>query len=270
MFKKIALALVLVLLPATLLAKRTTYIYTDNRFDFVKIEEVEHKLADKRNVNHPYKFTIEQIQGIFSSIKLHKSFVLSKKVEIQDLFDKASVEFFAPYLVEAFVKATVYDQVVLSNLVKDPRFVLRNDRLSIMSMWVSEDELHIKFAKFHAKLAGDYTQKGSVQRAANRAKGLGVKFDLQPNQFMMLGDELVVSLSGNVDTPKKDKKLKKENKKQEEIVKEADEGVSPDVAKDAKEPSVKERMKTLKELKDAGLITDEEYKTKKEAILKDI
>ncbi|MBU4485065.1 SHOCT domain-containing protein [bacterium] len=292
MYRKTIIALVfLMILPAISHAKRTKYLFNNNRFDFIKLEEVKSKEADKRGANHPYNLSLNAVKKALSSIKLHKSFLISKKIEEQKLYDDRDVDMLAPHIVQAFSESTVYDEVVFSNLTKNPNFVFRNDRLTMASMWIVENELHMKFQKLYAKLDGDYTNRGSMQRVANRAKGLRVKFDLEEGQSMDSSDELILDLNyfesgknkgavveeddgdesgdndGETDVAKKRKTPKKKSKSKGSKYSKKE---PVELSASSSQPAIKERLKTLGDLKKEGLINEEEYQAKRKSILDEI
>ena len=178
------------------LAKKTTYIYTDNRFNFVKIEEMSKKEADALATNQPFTISEEQVRAILKELKLARSFIRNKETETQDIFDESAINFLAPKLVDALSKATYKDKIIFSYLTKDPKFILRNDRLTIVDAWVSDNKVYFNFEKLMARLDGDYDKRGDYSKIVARARGLRVSLEIREGQaYGTSTDEVVVDLN---------------------------------------------------------------------------
>ncbi len=268
-FRKMVLlslgCLALIGLASEAFAKRTVYVYSDRRFNFVKREELSKKEARKLKLHHPYIFTEAQMRHVLQHIRLSKRLVLEKEIYSQEAFDEKALQFLTPKLLDAFRDAKPDERIVVSYLDKNPLVILRNDRITIMELWVSGEELHIHFNKLMAKLVGDTDKRGTTTRIVNEAKGIRVSLETDATQG--LGDstdELIVYLS------KAFAELAAESKVN---IMNAPTGVAT-----ASEPSeqtivklsqadAEQRLKKLERLKKKKLITDEEYKEKRGEIL---
>lgn len=195
----IAVAVLAVLAPTAAMAKKVTYIYDNHRFNFVRLEEIKPAEAVKRGMTHPVQLDEQGVRAALASINLARAYVIKKEVDTQQVFTEAAVNFLAPNLVQAFSKARENEQVGFSYLSKEPIFILRNDRLSIASAWVTGNELHIKFDKLYAKITGDTDKRGNEGKAASSAQGLRVKLEMMPGQKMGIDDpeEVVLDLNYN-------------------------------------------------------------------------
>ena len=112
------------------------YIYkSKNKIDFIKLEKAK-KNEKEGGLNHPYTFTADQIKQILSSIRFNKKILLLKDIENRNLFDEQNVEFLAPYLLEAFQKAKPEQVVTLSYFTRNSHFVIQDDRLTVMRMFL--------------------------------------------------------------------------------------------------------------------------------------
>jgi len=279
MKKIIIIAVMLSFVSALSFDAKSTYVVTDHRLNYVKIKEVKESVAESRNMNHPAEISEAQMRGILSSIKLSRRNLIGKGEE-KDLlvFNEPSVNFLAPALVKAFRDATPKDEVVFSYLVKDPIFILRNDRINIADLWVSNNELHIKFQKLYAKVTGDIDKKGNFGRAVANAQGLRLDFELGAGQKMGIDDpeELVVDLNHNfseqeelvaVTTTNKSGASGKKtaaDKSENTVIVPADNSTADE------NPSVEQRLIKLEQLKKDKLITSKEYNEKRKEILKDL
>jgi hypothetical protein len=301
-FAAIALA-VIVTWPAAVLAAKTTYIATNHRFNYVKLKEVKSSVATEREMTHPKDLDTLGLKEALKSIKLSRSYIIKKEVDTQRVFDDASIDFLAHNLAKAFAQANDREEIVFSYLMKNPRFILRNDRLNLGVMWISGNELHIQFKKLYAKVTGDIDKRGNEAKAIARSRGLRIRLELGPGQHMGLGDkdELVLNLNYNyAETPESAKPLPTTTKTMSgEIVPVPGVGTTTETttntaggstmasnsktatpmatATTANEAttagtagSVKTRLQSLETLKEEGLITDKEYKAKRKEILKDL
>lgn len=243
--------------PAIVQAKKTTYVFTDRKFNFVKRVELKKKELQKRGkVNHPYAIDPMILRKNLSEVQVSRKILLSEKVEESHIFNNQSLENIVPHLIQAFAEATIQEEVAVSFLKEEKNNLVRDDRLTILKAWIVEDKLVLKFQKLMAKVPNSYDRIGDVQQAINRSQGLRVSLDLQPGQeYGESTDELVLNLKLVVGSASKKEPL---------TVPE-----TPPVP-DANKPETNNegRLVELKQLKDKGLITEKEYDQKREEILK--
>ncbi len=272
MNKFIALVnLIIIAFPIYTHAAKTTYIITNQRFNYVKLKEISPKIAESRNMTHPYEISEDQVRAILKSIKLSKRHLIGKEIDTQEVFNESAINYLSPAIVKAFKEANSNEEIVISYLVKDPYFILRNDRLNIATLWISGKELHIRFQKLNAKMTGDTDKRGNESKLISNARSLRTDLELGPGQTMAIGDpdQLIVDLNYNFasyegeniltsDTKLEKSKSKKELKKSAETT-------------TLSEPSdIKSRLEKLEQLKQEKLITNQEYYEKKKEILKDL
>lgn len=294
---------VAILLPALAHARKTTYIATNHRFNYVKLKEVKPKVAIERTMTQPVMLDEEGIREALKSVKLSRSFVIKKEVDDQVVFNDASIDFLAPNLAKAFAQASDREEVVFAYLMKNPFFILRNDRLNLGTMWVSGNELHINFQKLYAKVTGDTDKRGNEGKAIANSRGLRINLELMPGQQMSIEDprEIVLDMHYNyAEIPDAVKPLQATTKTMAgETVPIPGVGTAADVqAADAGavasnstpatkgtaatttttgaaattngSGTVKTRLSTIEQLKKDGVITNQEYKEKRKEILKDL
>ncbi len=289
--KKLILILAICFISATAIAK-TTYIYTDHRFNSVKIESMSKSDAERRKPNQPFTISPDKMTALLKSVKLSRSFVLKKEVETQDVFDDRAVGFLASKISDALAQATNKDQIVISYLTKDPIFIMRNDRITIATLWMQGADLYINFEKLAAKLIGDYDKRGDFSKIIANAKGLRMSLEVRDGQSygestgMLVfdtnhdfngkpvveedADESAVKPKAKegkvVRQPSQDPKgpqlIKRQKVKEGEAVAPA----APVV--DVTPKTAKERLKALDQLKEDGLINDKEYTQKRKEIIK--
>ncbi len=291
-------SVVLLSVPALAAWGATVYQQPNNPANFVKLEKFRPK-GPEVQLNHPHTFTDEQIRAILRSLKYSKKLILLKESKNRDIFELEYIDKFAPYLIDAFAKATPEQAVVWSVVQKRPYFIIRNDKLTTVRMWIVGNELHMDFLKVEAKLQGDYQAKTTGQRLINEAQGVGVRIEPQQGQKFALDSTETLILDLNANWPQiadalddEDERLREEAelaKKGKKMAK-SPEGSSatgattlsttssataaPAPARPA--PSAKDqsdaqaRLTELKALKDKGLITEKDYDKKKEEILKDL
>ena len=274
----------------------TIYKQPNNQANFVKIEKF--KPEDGGQPNQPYTFDETQLRAILSSLKYSKKLILLKESKNRDLFEAEYIDKFAPYIVQAFAKAKPDQAVVWSVVQKRPYFIIRNDKLTIVRMWVVGSELHLDFVKTEAKLQGDYQAKTTGQKLIDEAKSIGVSIEPQQGQKFGLNstDELIVDLKADWPTISANLAAEDERMRQEaEAEKAAKKGhrtataapaststmtttttstAAPTTARPAVSPvdqkNAQARLTELKNLRDKGLISEKDYEKKKEEILKDL
>lgn len=260
--KKILMILAVCFLSTNLFAK-TVYIYTNNRFDYVKLVDIKKKDIAEYKLSQPISVPEENLAAMLKAVKLSKSFLVKKETETQDVFDENAVRFLAPKFVDALAQATNGQKIAFSYLTKDPKFVLRNDRVTIGNAWVSEGELHIEFEKLMAKLNGDYDKRGDYSKIIAAARGLRMSLEIRDGQkYGANMSEVVIAMDHDFNKPAT-------MVNDEEVTGKEETYVATKKSPDTQQPrTTKERLKELESLKDDGLITDKEYKVKKKEILK--
>lgn len=260
--KRLLGAFVVVILLAASPAFADNFIYrSTNKIDFIKLDKAK-KGEKEGGLKHPFNFDPEQIRTILRSIHFNKKALLAKNIQDQQLYSEGNAEFLAPYLMEAFKKATPAQVVAVSYFTLEGKTVVQNDRLTVFRAFVKEDGLHIVFHKLYAKLFGDRTTMGSA-RMASEARSLRVGLEVGPGQNRIAWDpeELVLDLTdfgpGGVKTAGM-------TKKSEQGRANAAKGEERE-AKGGK--TIKERLKELDQLKKDELITEKEYKRKRQELL---
>lgn len=258
-------------------AKKTTYIATNQRFNFVKLEELGFKEAEQRAMTHPAELDGEKLRNALAAINLSKLFMVGDKTpESRAVFEEQALNYLVPNLVKAFAQAKANEQVVFSYLQKDPILIFRNDRLTIATAWLQGDVLNLQFNKLYAKVQGDTTQRSNTLRTSAQAKGMRVSLDLIPGQAYAANDPDTFTIDLNVDylaqkvaTPASaSTSAVKEKQKPAAMASSAAVSAPAPVLRQAQdERSATERLQTLEELKKDKLITDEEYKAKRQEIL---
>lgn len=260
--------------PVITFAAKTTYIFTDRRFHFVKREELKSKeLKARGEANHPYTFSDLQMHNLLANIRLNKKYILAKKTEELTVFDPVHLDWMIPYVVKAFQDAKPNEEVVFAMVTPAGKFLIRDDRLTIVRGWVEKERLHLYFKKLMAKVPNNFDKLSDVSQAMNRSQSINVTLDLQKGQeFGKSMDELVLAIPSTeslslaasetaapeTTAPKKGSASKKKS---------APEAAAAAPAENA---SVETRLQQLQKLKDQGLISSKEYETKKKEILKEL
>jgi len=268
-------------------ARSKVWQQPNNPANYVGLENLKEAEAEDIVPNHPYTFDPKKLADMFLSVRYNKALLFRKDiVDQQVFFDTDTLEKkFIPHIVEAFEQVGPNQVVSISMVQKDPFFIVRNDRLNIVRAFVAQDGLHLRFIKTNAKLIGDYqshTQFG-LQRV-DESKGL--KTILEPQEGQVLSfttpNEIILDLNYDFATQldkkaaeeeEREKEEKKRNKRstQKSNLPESAPAAAPKPAPSpATNKTTIERLKELKQLKDQGLISPQEYEAKKKEILKDI
>lgn len=282
MRKIVFVVVIAAFLPMSAFAKKTTYITTNHRLNYVKLVEVKQSVAEKRGMTHPKEIDEGKIGDILKSIKLSRRHLWSKEVDTQDAFNESSINYLTPAFARAFREAAPTEEVVFSFLMKEPLIVIRNDRINLGRAWVHDNELNIKFDKLYAKVTGNLDARGNEAKAVANARGLRIDLDLQAGQQMAVNDPevLVVDLGHDyaadiaaaaaTQTPEETKETKSKKKKKEVAKAEEAVAAAAGTAEADKSDDMKLRLERLDHLRKEGLITGKEYKEKKKEILKDL
>lgn len=264
MRKIMAIVLGIVVMTAftTTVRAESSIISSDYRLTFVKLDKM--KKSDAKNL-HPTTFTDDQIRLVLQSIKMNKRMMASSDTEVDTVFSDRAVEWLAPRVVSAFRQVTPGQKVVFSYLSKDPVFIIRNDRVTIGSLWVDDRGLHIHFDKLLAKVSGDYDKQGMNAKTLAHAKGLRIALDRQPSQqYGDTTDELIFNMA-QVTSDSGLAAPERLSQAGEDLTSDKQSTTKPARSQPTKTSA--ERLEELKQLKDAGLITDREYEAKRKAIV---
>lgn len=247
------LGLSFLLEPALAFAAKTTYIYTDRKFHFVKRVELKKKeLKERGEANHPYGFDELQLKNMLGDLHFSHKLILKEEVETKEVFNKLALDFLVPHLVEAFKNTMPQEEVVFSLITASRALVFQENRLTLAEAWIKDNFLHIRFRKLMAKIdLTKYDKFADVSKAINRARGLHIDLELKPGQeYGDSTEEVLLSLTKTQAVGKP--------------------GVSSTVAEPALSSGIETRLKELENLKEKSLITEEEYEAKRKEILSDL
>jgi hypothetical protein len=259
-----------------------------NHLNTVQVKKAPSKVLKHNKLNHSFDFSPQTLKEILMSIRFSKSFMILKDVDNAPLFPERDADVLVPYLVSAFSQATSDEVIFFSYVVKNTKFVVRNDRLTICRAYIVGDELHLEFRKLYAKLLGDYA-KTNEQRLINKSKGLRVALEPTKGQYLSPSDDKTLVIRLDQDYAPIVKERDKRDKEQVEAAKHktgneediplptevqnkphSQEKPADSMLSGFEDSSVKERLQVLKQLKDEELITEKEYKRKKKELLKDL
>lgn len=282
--KKLLWVLALAIFSTSAHADETIYKRANNQADYVKLDKIRESQAEALALNHPYKFTEEQMVNMLRTLRYSRKNLIGDGEKLRYVFELEYINKYAPYLVEAFGKATPFQVVAWSVAQKRPLVIIRNDRLTQVRMWVVGQELHIEFFKMEAKLQGDYQAQVIGERMIDQSKGLRMELEPQEGQKFAFNNarELILDLTQDWDriatnVEAEDAKLQAEIKERKSKYKQPAAApttyapgapvpaATPTSAKD--QQSAEARLTELKKLKDKGLISNQDYDKKKQEIL---
>ena len=229
----------------------------------------------KKDFNHPYYFTETGLHNILSSIYYKQRGFLKGKGR-RKLFRNEELQKIVPPIIDAFSMATdSQDILVFSTSYK----VLLSDRQSYFSMFILDNELQIVFSTIKSKKS--FTDDRAAARRGDMNK-LKDPLDVKRSSFWRLIPEggqrlakgrlnwLIIDLSSdlfgvagsvdfNTDSVSADsgtKTIKKRVVTDRSFVEEK-----------KKYQNVRGKLRELKELRDEGLISEEDYEEKKKKLL---
>lgn len=260
MYKRLTIVLVAVaLVTGCGFKNRKGYFYDNHRFNYVKVEKFAK--AKGRDINHPYQFTEPQMSTILKLVQIKKGVFYSKDEKIKEVFDSYSIGKLTEPIVRGFSELKPDQKLAFSFLVKAPKIILRDDRLTNGWMWVEDGKLHIEFADFYVKVTGDIDKRGyTALRQAQSARGLEVSLDIQAGQEYGSSTKELVIDPGTF-TKIAEERVQKEAELAKMGVKDT---VRIEVVRDK---SVNQRLKELDTLKKQRMLTEEEYQKKRQEIL---
>ena len=259
MMKRIFLLMVCVVmvLPAVAQAK-TDYIYR-SRLNWVKTLKLSKKQLGNVKLNHPDRLiSTDQMEAMLGSLQMNKASLLKSEIKTSEIFTPEEARKYAPLVVKALKQVEPNEVVNLSIVHKRPDLVLRSDYLSMLNVYVSDEGVHFYFGKLFAKLSGDYKDASRMYEAIGDAKNLRVSLKAGPGQRMSYGQEyeLILDPTYNFVGGANNQALAKS---------------TPGAAEAAPASNIiEDRLQRLDELKAKGLISDKEYKAKRQQILNDL
>lgn len=259
------------------LAKKTTYIYR-KRANWVKLIRLSNKELAGQQLRHPcHDITVTQMVAMLKSITMNKGSLFKKGLKTLEVFNDMEARKYAPLIVKALKQAAPNQVVNVAVVHKRPYFIIRNDHISIVDIFMMEDGLHMHFEKFYAKLSGDYKQASRIDRAIKDARSSRLTLAAQKGQIL-LPDANEVVLDPYFDFANQTVRPAAQTLAQDE----GDDGSSPTDSRTASpvltpEAStnvapigIEARLQKLKKLREAKLITESEYQKKKKEILKEL
>ena len=235
----------------------------------------ENGQAIKKDFNHPYYFTETGLNNILSSVYYKQRGFLSGKGR-RKLFRQGELQKIVPPIINAFSMATdSQDILVFSTSHK----VLLSDNQSYFSMFVLNNELHIVFSTIKSKKS--LTDDRAADRRGNMNK-LKDPLDVKRSSFWHLiptGGQrlakgrqnwLIIDLSSDLFGVAGSTDFSTDSISADSGTRTIEKRVVTDrsfVEEKKKYQSVREKLRELKELKDEGLISEEDYEGKKKKLL---
>lgn len=262
------------MVPSDAMAQKNITIFQqpNNAANYVRLRRISNKEAKKEMYTHPYSITGKQLGAILSSLRYSRRAWIGKKVKVHQIFEPETVEKYTPFLVEALAKASPYQQVVFSVAQQRPLVILRNDHLTQLAIWVKGDFLYFDFFKTEAKITGDY--KTFDHKAANlRAEAKSLRISLDPQEGQVFSgsspQEIKVDLRRN--WPKLAAKIAAKEAREKSKKKYIPETPVPEnTPSPLEQKNAEARLEELKRLKQKGLISSQDYESKKKEILQDL
>jgi hypothetical protein len=249
----------------------------DDHETSVKIREQldENGDAIKKDFNHPYYFTETGLTNILSSVYYKQRGFLKGKGR-RKLFRQGEIQKIVPPIINAFSMATdSQDILVFSTSSK----VLLSDRQSYFSMFVLNNELHIVFSTIKSKKS--YTDDRAAARRGNMDK-LKDPLDVKKSSFWRIIPEggqrlakgrlnwLIIDLSSDLFGVAGSTDFSTDSISADSGTKTIKKQVVTDrsfVEEKKKYQNVRGKLRELKELRDEGLISEEDYEEKKKKLL---
>lgn len=282
------LLLIMTGLPVAVQAKKTHYLYR-NRANWVKLEQLSSKQLAGERLKHPHtEITTDKMTEMLQSLAMNKAQLLKKGFKTAEVFSATEARKYAPLIVKALRQAAPNEVVNVAVVHKRPYFIVRNDFISVVNIFATDQGFHFNFTKLFAKLQGDYKQASRIDRAIHKAKSIRVSLVGQPGQTLLPEvDEVIMDPLHDFahDVAARNMEVA------DEVVSPSDAPPSPppvpvqtagvaekqsesktnlDTGPETTEPAytlAQDRLKTLEGLREAKLISKKEYKKKRAEIL---
>lgn len=272
---------------------KTEIIYKqkNNPANYVKLVGIKGSKAETMALSQPHTFTEDKMADILRSLRYSRKALFTDKIKNRKVFEEEYIEKYTPLLVKAFQEATPEQMIYMSVAQKRPWYILRDDRLTQAAMWITGQELHIRFDKTDAKLGGDY-QAHTPEGQKMRSEAVGLRISLEPQQGQKFAfdstEEIILNLNSDWEAivtqiEAEEEKLRQEQEiekargsKKKQLQAEAAQTqmpktqVAPAPASAVDQKNAEQRLQELKRLKDKGLIDQQDYDKKKEEILRNM
>ena len=165
---------VLILPAVTAQAKsETIFKQKNNPANFVRLQGIGRSEATTMKLSQPYTFTEDKMADILRSMRYSRRALFSDQVKNRRVFEEETIERYTPFLVQAFQQATPDQIVYMSVAQKRPWVIVRDDRITTLALWVSGQELHMRFDQTDYKLGGDY-QANTPEGRKMRTNAVGL------------------------------------------------------------------------------------------------
>lgn len=282
MIKTFIITIITFAVITPVVAKKTNYIYR-KRANWVKLVQLSNKQLAGHQLNHPYtNITSEQMTGMLMSLKLNKAQLFKKGYKTTEIFNVIEARKYAPLLVKAFMEAGPNQVINMSVVHKRPYFILRNDHISIINMFVTDRGLHLNFTKLYAKLTGDYKQASRLDESIRKAKSIRVSLQPGPGQSLVSEHNEIIldpyyDFANNVvipqpvvDSAKSDKDKDSGSSPAQNNMHQSNLALSPGGQTTPPQQDIKTRLQTLEDLRKSKLISEAEYKQKRNKILQEL
>ena len=257
----------------TLFEKRK-YLWKEGEYNYLYLESVPKKLG---TLEHPQELSLELLREILLAIEYQRPWVnipfTKPKGKQYQLFLPEEIEKLIPHLVEGFKQANSSQWLNFSVRCQRGKLFIGAVRITDGVAFIKEGKLNLVFRNIAEKLGVDENLNTSNPLKYYPGSAYLVEkegFSLKRNKRSKpIFNWLVVDLKWW------EKKLSASQKPEEKIKEKPEETapsqeVKPEQAKpvkEGKEKSIKERLLELKELYEEGLISEEEYKKKRQEIL---
>jgi len=254
--------------------ERSKYLWKAGEYSYLRLENAPKKLG---SLEHPKELSAEMLKEIFLAIEYQRPLVnipFSKpRGKEYQLFLPEEIAEFIPHLAEGFKQAQSNQWLNFSVKCKRGKIFFGAERITDGVAFIKDGKLNLVFRNIAEKLSVDENLNTSnpLKYYPGSARLIEKEgFSLKKNKKSKpIPNWLVVDLKWW------EEKLSASQKPEEKIKEKPEETapsqeLKPEQAKpgkEVKEKSIKERLLELKELYEEGLITEEEYKKKRQEIL---
>lgn len=268
---------------------KNSFVYRQ-RANWVRLVKLSNKQLAGQVLQHPTEsITADEMENMLLSLQMNKKSTFKKNIDTLEVFSSFEARRFAGPIVQALAQASPNEVVNVSVIHKRPTFILRNDYVSNINVFVNEEGVHFFFNKLFARLEGDYNAMSNMDEMLKKAKTMRVTLDAKAGQKLSFNNPMHVILeqqhdfAGDVVVEKqKDEAINKEMlkpKKDRKPIASSDDtsefndtpvatsSAPKSVSSSGSSSDTASRLRKLEQLHNEKLITDAEYQKKRSEIL---
>ncbi len=256
------------------------YIFNEGK-TYIKLEELKSTKVDSKTLpDHPQYLRNDIISDALSSISFKEKGLRGWNKE-QYVFHESELLKLTSPIIDAFTRASLSQYILVNSHYPKGKKFLKSEVYTIFGLFISRDKLNVVFSRIQYE---GITAKGRDKTFSNPESTAFVdpfsitktpfwKINIRSGQRLKKGHDnwLIIDLEKDAFVKKEDREKKVAPRDKQEGSKTTGTGElisdSPSKSVQPRTNTIKEQLQDLKELETAGLISNEDYETRKAVIL---